>query len=321
MFSIDWAVKKKFQIYNVSTEKLESIVPGREAFDKFFGMLSDNHSFHIEEGGGDTFKLLALRYGHRVFTTSGKKVKDFRDKLGWDKTDENDAVVIGILAKEQPQEFYEYKESDILTLKVTILYREYTKLVKDSTRKKNQLYILKNKLELLASEKEVEKIISRRENTIKALGKEVSVVYMQLSKLLEGHPLWINSLKDIKGVGPVTAAGIIGSVRRFSRFTNRDSLRCFAGMRTKKGNYDYNRQLKQALYNFTEGIIQKRTQPWRQLYDDMKIFYKGKHPDWRPAKVDAYARKFVQTKFLDGMRVEGVKLENLSFSKGMKKEV
>lgn len=310
MYSIDWAIKKKFQIYNTDTEKLKSIAPTREAFDKFFDRLSGKHSFYTEEGGGDTFKLLALNHDHKVFTTPGKKVKDFREKLGIQKTDESDAVVISLLAKEQPKEFYRYKEDDKITVKICLLHREYTKLVKDSTRKKNQLFAFKNRMELLVSEKVVKKMVEKRETTIKAIGKEISALRSQLLKQVEKHPLWINCLKNIKGIGPVTGGGIIGSIRRFSRFTNKYSLRHFAGMITKKDNHSYNRHLKQALYNFTDGIIKKRYQPWRQLYDDIKVYYGKKHSNWIPGKVDAYAKKFVQTKFLDMLWKKGIKIEN-----------
>lgn len=310
MYSIDWAVKKKFQIYNVDTEKLKSISPTREAFDKFFDKLKGSHSFYIEEGGGDTFKLLALKHGHKVFTTPGKKVKDFRDKLDLPKTDEGDAAIIGMLAKEQPHEFYEYQEDDINTLKICLLSREYGKLVEDSTRSKNQLFALKNKMELLASEKAVKKVIEKRKNTIKALGKEITAIQGLLLKQIKQHPFWINCLKDVKGVGPVTAAGIIGSVRRFSRFPNKYSLRHFAGMITKKDNCAYNRYLKQALFNFVEGIIKSRTQPWRKIYDSIKGYYKEKHADWKPGKVNAFAKKFVQTKFLDMLYKKGIEIEN-----------
>jgi len=131
-----------------------------------------------------------------------------------------------------------------------------------------------------------------------------------LNKLLEEHLLWNNYLKDIKGIGPVTAAGIIGSIRRFSRFLNKYSLRYFAGMITKKDNHRYNRQLKQALYNFVEEIIKKRTQPWRKLYDNMKVYYQEKHSDWRPGKIDAYAKKYVQTEFLDKLWKRGIEIES-----------
>ena len=310
MYSIDWAIKKKFQIYNINTKKLKSISPTREAYDKFFDKLSGKHSFYIEEGGGDTFKLLALKHGHKVFTTSGKKVKGLREKLEIQKTDENDVVVIGILAKEQHQEFYEYKEDDINILKIAILYREYCKVIEDSTRKKNQLFALKKRLELLTSEKEVKKIISKREDTIKAISKEIIAIRGQLCKLLKGNSIWNKCLKDVKGVGPVTAAGIIGSIRRFSRFSNKYPLQVFAGMITKKGNCSYNRHLKRALYNFVGGIIKNRTQPWRRMYDDMKVYYRKKYPDWIPGKVDAYAKKFVQTKFLVELWRKGREFEN-----------
>jgi len=259
MFSIDWAVKKKFQIYNVAKKKLKSISPTREAYDKFFDKLKDTHSFYIEEGGGDTFKLLALHHGHKVLTTPGKKVHDLREKLELPKTDEGDVVIIGILAVEQPQVFYEYQEDDKLVMKIHLLYHEYAKVVQDCTRKKNQLFAFKNRLELLASKKEVKKIVKKREDTIKAIEKEKIALSRQLTKLLAEHPLWVNLLKDIKGVATVTSAGIIGSVRRFSRFPNKYALRKFAGMIQKKDNAEYNRHLKQALYNFIEGIIKKRT--------------------------------------------------------------
>lgn len=310
MYSIDWSVKKKFQIYNTNIKELKSISPTREAFDKFFNGLTDKQCFYTEEGGGDTFKLLALNHGHQVFTAPGKKVKDFRERLEVQKTDESDAIIIGILAKEQSQEFYEYQEDDKLTLKICLLYQEYTKLVKDSTRKKNQLFAFKNRMELLTSEKVVKKMIKKREDTIKALGKEISAMHSQLLKQVEKHPWWINYLKGIKGVGPVTAGGIIGSIRRFSRFSSKYSLRHFAGMITKKDNHSYNRYLKQALYNFIDQIIRNKTQPWRKLYDDMKVYYEEKHSDWRPGKIDAYAKKFVQTKFLYQMWARRNKVEN-----------
>ena len=309
MYSIDWAVKKEFKVYNINTKKFKSISPTRETFDKFFNGFSNFHSFYIEEGGGDTFKLLALKYGHQVFTTPGKKIKDFRDKLCLDKTDENDVKIIGIFAKKYSQEFYEYKKSDVLTLKIAILHKEYCKIVKDSTRKKNQLFALKKMLELLTSEKEIIRIISKQKDTIKSFSREVRSINSQLLKLLKKHSLWNNYLKDVKGVGPIIAAGIIGSIRRFSRFSNKYSFRQFAGMVTKQNNFNYNRQLKQALYNFTEQIIKQKIQPWRQLYDNMKMYYKEKHSDWIPGKIDAYAKKFVQTKFLDKLWINGIKIE------------
>lgn len=310
MYSIDWHVIKKFQIYNTITEKLICIPPTREDYDKFFDKLSGKDSFYIEEGGGDTFKLLALKYGHKVFTTQGKKVKDLRVKLDIRKTDESDAVVIGILAKEQPQEFHEYVEEDILTMNICIIYREYIKRVKITAREKNQRFAFENKMELLTSKKIVAKLLEKKEITIQVLENEKVAMRNQLFKLLEKHPLWINLLGNIEGVGPVTAGGIIGTIRRFSRFPSKYSLRHFVGVVPKKDHHDYNRKAGQPLYNFVEQIIKKRTQPWRELYDNMKVYYKEKHSDWSPAKVNDYAKKHVKKKFLDMLWKKGIEIEN-----------
>jgi len=310
MYSIDWAIKKKFQIYKVDAGKLASISPTREAFDKFFNKLKGAHSFYIEEGGGDTFKLLALKHGHNVFTIPGKKIKDFRDEIQFEKTDDGDAVIIGTYAEEHPQEFYKYEEDDKLVMKISLLHREYEKVLEDTTRKKNQLFAFKNKLELLVSEKEVSKIIKKRKEAIKSIEKELGALRRQLTKLVHNHPLWVHVLKDVRGVATVTSAGIIGNVRRFSRFSNKYALRKFAGMISKKDNVEYNRHLKQALYNFIEGIIKKRTQPWRKMYDDVKVYYKNKHPGWSLGKVNNYTKKFVQTKFLDMLWKKGRGIEN-----------
>jgi len=304
MYSVDWATIKTFQIYNVKTKKLVEIKPTEDAFNEFFNNLPGSHSFYIEEGGADTFKLLALKNGQKVYTISGKKIKAIRESLSVEKTDENDARIIGKVADEHLEYFHKFNEGDKLTAKIGVLHREYVKIVKDSTQKKNQLLAFENKLALLVSENVVKKIIDKRKATIKALASEISTINSQLTKLIQKAPIWENYLKDIKGVGPITAAGIIGSVKDITRFPNRYSLRHFAGMITKQGNPDYNRHLKQALYNFVEGIIQNRTEPWRALYDNMKLFYKGKHEDWTKGKVDNFAKKFVQTKFLDRMYKE-----------------
>jgi transposase len=319
-FAVDWATKKEYQIYNMDEEKLTSIPATQQAFQEFFEKLGDTKSsFFIEEGGGDTFKLMALKGEHRVFTIIGKKVKEYREKLGLLKTDETDAKVIGELAKifgvgdatknvlptgMLPQScspsslFYEFKESDMLTLKISILHREYCKLDTEIIQHKNQLFALKKKLALVASIKEVKKIISKREEAIKLQEQEKASIKALLIKLIKNHPVQ-EYFKTVKGVGPVVAAGIIGSIGRFARFPSKYSLRHFAGMITKKGQTSYNRPLKKALYYFIEEIIKNRTPLWRDMYDSRKKDYAAKHPDWSAGKVNGFTMKFVQTKFLD----------------------
>jgi len=309
MFGVDWSAKKEFKIYNMEQKKVKSMAPTEENFEEFFTKLTEKSKFFIEEGGGDTFKLLALKYGHMVFTMPGKVVKDYREKLNKSKTDEGDAVLIAELASQRPELFHQYSEDDTLTLRIGILYKEYSKRLEDQVREKNQLHALKRKFSLLMSTSTIDKIIKHRETAIAAYVEETNTIRKELRHLVDNHPLWIDYLVDVKSVGPVIAAGIIGSVRRFSRFPNKYSLRHFAGMITKKGNHEYNRQLKLALYSFIEGVIKLRAQPWRKLYDNMKKYYTKKHKDWSKGKVDNFAKKFVQTKFLDKVYKAGRKIE------------
>ena len=131
-----------------------------------------------------------------------------------------------------------------------------------------------------------------------------------MDKLIQKHPIWENYLKNEKGVGAVVAGGLIAGIKRASKYDSKYSLRHYAGMIEKKGNQGFNHQLKRTLYFFIEGIIKSRTPKWRELYDNMKIYYAEKHPDWKKGKINNYAKKFVQTKFLDGLYKKMLEVEN-----------
>lgn len=316
-YSVDWANKKKYQIYDIKTNSYKSIAPIQDAFIEFFDNLSGNHSFYLEWGGGDIFKLLALRYGHKVFCVPGKKIKEYREGLGKKrnkeikKTDENDARLIRRYAKKHPEEFYEFKEDDKRTLIISILSKELNKNTEDSIRKQNQLIAFERTLELTISEKsKIKKMLEQKKKVIEEIKTDIKMQKRELQRALKNHPLWVGYLKEVSGIGEVAAGKIIGSIKRFSRFSNKYSLRHFAGMITKKDNHIYNRQLKQALYMFTEQVIKQKIRPWRQVYDSRKKDYAKKHPDWSKGKINAYTKKFVQTYFLNDLWNEGKMIEN-----------
>lgn len=309
MYSIDWAVRKELRVFDIKKEKLKTISSTVPEFAKFLTSIKDPTNFYFEEGGGDSFKLLARRKGHQVYTILGKKTKEHRDNLGVEKSDEADAVIIGLIAKSQPEEFYQFRELDDITARISILFKERADTEESLVRQKNKLFALKGRLELIDLDGYKEKVIKRKENIIDALEKEFRLQSKLLGKEVEKHHVWSNYLKDIKGVGAVVGAGLIARIKRASRFTDKYSLRHFAGMIAKKGNQQFDHKLKKTLYHFTEGIIKQRTPIWRELYDNMKEFYKDKHPDWSKAKVNNFAKKFVQTKFLDSVFENMIKIE------------
>ena len=309
MYAIDWAVRKELRIYNIQKDKLKTIPSTVPEFTKFLTSIKKPTGFYFEEGGGDSFKLLARRKGHQVHTIIGKKTKEYRENMGLEKSDEVDAVVIGQMAKTRPDDFYQFRELDDVTARIAILFKERADTEENLVRQKNKLFALKNRLELINLDGYKDKVIERKENIIDALQKEFELQSKLLGKEVEKHPVWTDYLKDIKGVGAVVGAGLIARIKRASRFTDKYSLRHFAGMITKKGNYQFDRKLKKTLYYFTEEIIKQRTPVWRELYDDMKKFYKEKHPDWSKGKVNNFAKKFVQTKFLDSVYNKMIEIE------------
>lgn len=92
--SFDWATKKALTVYNPGTGKTKQVQNTIPAFEKLLATLKDPAALLFEFGGGDTFKIMAFRAGHFVLQIPGKKIKDYRDKRGIEKSDPSDAKLI-----------------------------------------------------------------------------------------------------------------------------------------------------------------------------------------------------------------------------------
>ena len=297
--AIDWSVSKDM-FYTENGEKVKKIPATKESFQKFLDKLKGDTGLYFEAGGGDIFKLMAHKNGCKVFIIPGKQTKEEREKLGIEKTDENDVKIIHLMAVNNPKKFRQFSERDELVSKICIAFKSRKDVEESLVRAKNRLFALESQMDLLnIPKKDREKRIQNKQAIIEQLEKDFTFETRSLEKLVKQHPLWNSYLKDEKGIGPAVAGGIISQVKDVSRFDNKYSLRHYAGMITKKGNQDFNHKLKRALYFFATGIIKNRNPKWRTLYDNMKIYYRDKHSDWSKGKVNNYAIKFVQTKFLD----------------------
>lgn len=308
-YAVDWSTKKNLAITK-DGKKVKFIPATIESFEKFLNSLDGKKcQFYFEEGG-DSFKLLANRNKHKVFTIIGVNTANRRKELDLEKTDENDVKIIFEIAKNNPELSREFVELDMITAKICMRFKSRSDIEEVLVRAKNRLFAIKLTSELLELGESKNKMIKQKERVIEELNKDFKLETNELGKLVKMHPIWENYLKDIKGVGITVAGGLIAGIKRASKFNNKYSLRHYAGMITKKGNQNFNHQLKRTLFFFTEGIIQARTPIWRELYDNMKIYYAKKYPDWIKGKVHNYAKKFVQTKFLDKLYKEMVKIEN-----------
>jgi len=307
MYFVKWAIKKELKVFDLENEKSKTMTPGVGEFSKFLDKIEKKNSFYFEEGGGDSFKLLARRKGHQVFTLPGIRTKECREDLKLPKTDENDAIAMRLLIKEYPEDFYEFKELDETTARISIIFKERADTEKIMVATKLRLFALKNRLELVNLDGYEKEAVEKKEAVIEALQEDFELQTRLLEIEVKKHPVWKDYLKGIKGVGPAVAGGLIAGIKRASRFGDKYALRKYAGMVTKKGNQKFNHQLKRALFHFSEEIIRQNTPIWRKLYDDMKIYYGNKHPDWKKGKINNFAKKFVQTKFL-GELYEGIKM-------------
>lgn len=310
IYAVDWATKKDLAITKDGQE-VKFIPATIEGFSKLLNSLDGKkYQFYFEEGGGDSFKLLADKNGYKVFTIPGKLVNDKREESGIEKNDENDVKIIFAMVESDLGLFREFALLDIITAKICVLFKIRSDTEQNLVRAKNRLFSLNKRLELLDLGKDKEKLMEKEREVIKRLEGKFTLQTNSLEKLVEKHSLWINYLKNEKGIGAVVAGGLIAGIKRASRFEDKYSLRHYAGMVAKKGDQTFNHNLKRTLYFFIEGIIKARTPIWRDLYDKIKIYYAEKHSDWKKGKIDNYAKKFVQTKFLDELYKKMVEGEN-----------
>lgn len=335
-YSFDWATKKALTVYDSKTEKVKSIPNSIEEFEKFLGKIKEPATLLFEFGGGDTFKIMAFRAGHAVLQIPGKRIKDYRDLKGIEKSDEVDAKAIydfyienggganvvmskrigrslppadenkgsgaeGPVSKMitciLPAPFSIFTESAAEIAEIKILYREHENIKVAMVREKNKLFAfdLQFRIARVANDR-IAKIKEQKQTSITAKEKELDTLKKILEKKVEAMPIWTH-YKAVKGIGTTIVAGLIGELGG-REFENEGSLKHYAGMTPRNDHHDYNRYVKVTLFQFAECIIKQRTPRWRELYDDMKIYYAKKHEDWRPGKVDAYAKKFIETKFL-----------------------
>jgi len=312
-YAVDWATRKDIKICNVKTGKVESLPNQIDAWRKWFKKLNKRGSakeilstdlvlspceFYLEEGGGDSFKLLARKLKHKIFTIPGVEVKRERNRMGLEKDDETDALILRSMIG-NGFSFRAFTESDEVTAKIYLIYKGLEKTEANLVQEKNRLFALTNQIELLSLDGFEKKLIDRQTELVKSLQNKFKTEFNLLKKIIHSTKEWTEFFEPIKGCGERTAGGIMGSIKNIGRFPHKFNLRSYGGMKKKKGNQNFCHSLKRALYFFAKGVIRQKNEEWYSLYLDMKRYYKNKHKEWTKAKLDNWATKFIETKFLD----------------------
>lgn len=329
IYAIDWATKKDLTVYD--GKKVKSISNTIEEFDKFIDKLGGSATNIVtkssiskqppsillfEEGGADMQKLKAYRAGHKVLTIPGKKIRDYRVSLGEEKSDEKDAELIykyfmkesggsakSLMSKNAkislpPSPFRLFQELDADIAEVKILFREHEDSKQNMVREKNKLFAFSNKYKLAnVASNQGEKIILSKKASIKEKEKQLGIIKLILKDKVKKFPIWKKYLKDIKGIGPVIASGLIGEIGN-KTFDSKESIKHYSGIMPRAEGYSFNRKLKAILFQFIEGVIKFKTPKWREMYDSIKAYYTDKHEDWSKGKCNDFAKKFVESKFI-----------------------
>jgi hypothetical protein len=161
--------------------------------------------------------------GVRVFRIPGKTLKDAREARGRDK--DGDAELLTTLYTESPHLFYLVRKEDFIGIHLELEYGARMEAQTQRIRMSNRLLgeARNTLLKSQRSEKPIDSLEAAYEATkqndanFQRFEREEKDAEKRIGVLLERTEIW-GILKDVKGIGPITAAGIIAGVGVFRRF-------------------------------------------------------------------------------------------------------
>ena len=287
VISVDWAIRKPIVTFDGKETKVY------ETIEEFKNTVSTT----ILCETGIPRSLFTIDKPLKI--VNGTFVKQKREELKLEKTDENDAKVIFWLFEEQPDLFRLLEPRDIsmelLRKKVKTLMR-YEK-IKISIKNVNKSLLLEygefediGKLDLLS------KVCDGRSEKLKVDIKKVLKSYFYKET---------KELTKIKGLSFVLVSKLLSFAGDYKNHTL-DELKSFAGIVPHKGKQKikdnkYSRTLQMVLLgkqHIVDELIMNRTEPYRGIYDRYKERLTKERPDETKGYIDNMARRKVADKFL-----------------------
>ena len=293
VISIDWAVKKPIITFDGKEAKIY------ETIEEFKNTVSTT----ILCETGVPRSLFTIDKPLKI--VSGNLVKQKREELNLDKTDENDAKVIFWLYDEQPDLFRLVEPRDVnmelLRKKVKTLMR-YEK-IKTSIKNMNKSLLLEyGEFEDIEKLGLISKLCDERSEKLK----------VDIEKILKAHFYKeTKGLTKIKGLSFVLVSKLLSYAGDYKNH-NLDELKSYAGISPHKGKQKirdnkYSRILQMILLgkqHIVDELIMNRTEPYREVYDRYKERLAEERPDETKGYIDNMARRKVADRFLaDFLRI------------------
>jgi len=202
--------------------------------------------------------------GAKLLCCAPSFLADFREEVGWGKTDDIDAILIMQAFQAHPDKFRPFREDP----EILALYKAYKTIQAARVQMSNRVW---HKGEGIIQEIEDE-LEDREKDLFKRLGEE-----------LEKRRIWTDWLSKIEGIGPVISAGIIGYIEKVTlqRLRYPSSLWRLAGLHVREDGVaprfehgkkiDYNPELKKIFIGYAAAsFVRNRTPPYRRLYEEEK---------------------------------------------------
>jgi len=154
-------------------------------------------------------------------------------------------------------------------------------------------------------------------NKLKVIEKDI---IKQSKEALKGYSLYTEWLKDVKGVGPVLAMGLIAYIGDPTRFKDPSHLWAYAGLhvidgkaakRAKGQKSNWNTKLKTLCWLVGESFVKQKNSKYRDLYDQLRAFYNEKYPKESKGHQYAMAKRKVVKIFLVHLWSEWCSLEGI----------
>lgn len=138
-------------------------------------------------------------------------------------------------------------------------------------------------------------------------------LYKYLANHIQNNPLWINWLKDVKGIGPVLSCGLIAWIEDIGKFDTISKLWAYSGLsvdedgravRRKAGQkIKWNPRMKAHCWKIGESFV-KTKGGYRELYDKFRGDYDKK---WTTPELCGSVGCKNKKKCLDGHRFAAAK--------------
>ncbi len=240
----------------------------------------ENCSIFIEEGYSKN-ELYKVSERNRIFTVSGRLVKELRESQGISKSDQNDVFVLRQLVSSSPDLFREMSREDKQELHDKMTYSYYCKLT-------SLVSALRNKQTAFA--KEFGRNLPQLDTVLDELEREKG----RLLKYFNKFEACQRTLA-IHGVGVRYLGGILISADP-SKFRSLSAYLRYCGLKASaRRTWWYNKHVRSLYYQVSVSVVMKKDEHFYPLYLKIKADLSQRFPGYPKFRVDLMARNRLAT--------------------------